>query len=1225
MNRLEIICAQFRAKLRALLLQAGLARLVVLALGLMLPAVALDWWFHLGTLWRLLVLIAYIFAIGAALFWTLLMPLTRKWSDVEILRFLDHAASSRGERGMLLDFFELQRAAGIQELASATGKTLAESALVSLEPLAQQMQIGSAFQRKNVVRPIALAAILVLALVLVTLFMRQYIFIGCERFFNPFSTRHWPSRTLIAVAEPAGGFQIPQMEAFTLHATVSGAIPPEIQIAYKSASTGYFIKEKIPVCNGGQVSYTLPEVREPLRLYLSGGDFMTDPIELAIVERPYLKSITAHYKYPDYAGLPDKSSAGGQLAGLEGTQVRLVFETSMPVSRAVFALDKSAPEEMGTPASSRQSFEHALMLREDGAYSVELYDAHGFRESRPERYEIRVTPDNPPEVELLAPGRDLVATRNFSVEVAFKARDDFGLKRVELFYQLNDGAPLPISDRVTGPITQSGRVSESRFTWDLRKMEELPDTATINYFVRVQDINPTGRGKAETAHRQIKLVKPSDFHLETLENGKGLLTEALIAWRNQLDAWKLGAQWQKSGTGKEDDAAWREMIEKQENAIRAARAMSSQLAIIAEAYENNHMQREFMAARLNEIAELLKRLNEKEHLEISTRLREARPQTDADSAPERLKSLRSTALSRCAADQKIAVLILERLLRKTYDWRDLQTTTITSSLLHERQDEIGTTTEKVSPNYIGKEFEDLSDPEQEQLLTLGKQQRAIFDTETQLETQLAMQIFKAEKQRRKSIHIPLKAAFEGLRANRVNDNLKEAAAKIENNQPSVIIKNQRAALRALEAVKTGLVFAGQKLDPDEPLNGNMEISEAAKFEEVEAAKEEKKDEKPSESAQAGAMSVQQLESVLPEGGDALSMALRLAIEKQDDVLARTRYLAEKNPAQEMPRFMHLKFGMLSERQAIAIKALERATQEAEKTSRAPLKQMLALVREEFAQSAALLAEKNVSPCTQQIQDDAISMLRDLLQFIAFEKAVGESAIEIRRRNGVDAFQRKFLLRGKNLDTIIMILADANHARLLQHDVARKLARFVKKPMQNEIETTNRKRAANAQKKVAALFDAIRANASELSKDVASRVRESSLDAMLAIILPSDAELAAGGKDKELLAIADDAAKMLGTCLQNLRDLLEERVQPKPEAVALKKLEEPKKISAEEYEKMNSREALIAGLKSDAALSPEIRETMINALSKVFPAKFKALLTAYYASFGAEQSEKEKKP
>ena len=273
----------------------------------------------------------------------------------------------------------------------------------------------------------------------------------------------------------------------------------------------------------------------------------------------------------------------------------------------------------------------------------------------------------------------------------------------------------------------------------------------------------------------------------------------------------------------------------------------------------------------------------------------------------------------------------------------------------------------------------------------------------------------------------------------------------------------------------------------------------------------------------------------------------------------------------------------------------------------------------------LLAARDVSPGTQQLQDDAMNTLRDLLQFIAFEKAVDESASEIKRRNGVDAFQRKFLLRDKDLDAVTAILLNASHAKLLQRDVARKLARFSNLTATNAIESANRTRAAVAQKKGSLLIESIRAQAGVLSADAATRVREASLDALLAIKLPTDAEITAGGKDKELAAAADDAAKALSTALQNLRDLLEERVQPKAETAAQIKKEEPAHITAEKYAKANSREALIERLKDVESLPPAIRDTMIRALSKEFPEKYKQLLTAYFASFGAEPKEKVKRP
>src|SRR5208337_2608850 len=115
-----------------------------------------------------------------------------------------------------------------------------------------------------------------------------------------------------------------------IRASVNGRVPPELVLAYRSQSTGYWIKERIAVRADGSAAYTFPEVREPFSFYLQGGDYTTDTRWVTIIERPYLKRIVAHYEYPDYAGVPNRDVESGQLFGLEGTQVRLEFESSMP-------------------------------------------------------------------------------------------------------------------------------------------------------------------------------------------------------------------------------------------------------------------------------------------------------------------------------------------------------------------------------------------------------------------------------------------------------------------------------------------------------------------------------------------------------------------------------------------------------------------------------------------------------------------------------------------------------------------------------------------------------------------------------------------------------------------------------------------------------------------------------------------------------------------------------
>ncbi len=213
---------------------------------------------------------------------------------------------------------------------------------------------------------------------------------------------------------------------------------------------------------------------------------------------------------------------------------------------------------------------------------------------------------------------------------------------------------------------------------------DLPKTGVVSCWVKVQDVNPTGRGTVETPKLQIKLVKPSEFHFETFEQAKRIEAEARVAWESQFAAWEFGRQWPEKGTGKEDDPVWQELREKQELAIRAATAMEGYLHELAEQYERNDMAREFMAGRLGVVAELLRRVTQKEHPAVESGLRQARPKTDADAAPERLRQLRSAALAAFADHQKLALLHLEALVKRLFDWRDLQTTLIRSTLLHER-------------------------------------------------------------------------------------------------------------------------------------------------------------------------------------------------------------------------------------------------------------------------------------------------------------------------------------------------------------------------------------------------------------------------------------------------------------------------------------------------------------------------------------------------------------
>jgi len=1217
MNALNHLCNSFRRRLRLGLLTAGLGRVLVIGVLLFIGFAALDWWLHLPPVGRFASLAVYALVLAATVWLTIIRPLREKWSDRDVLARLD--AIVPPEEAGLLDLYELVHSPEqIQEMQSGRGKELAESAITQLSERAQAASTGAAIHGKPARTWLLRGLVVAAVLAGVGIARPNYLKIGAERFFNPLAKTRWPHRTTIALEPPENGWAVPALKPFTFSADVTGEIPSRLLLAYRIRGAKEWTKEKLPVSAGTPIKYTFPELREPVEFTLEGGDFVTDLQEISVIPQPYVKSITAHYQYPSYAGLADRSIPNGQLAGLEGTKVRLVFDCSMDLERAVFIFtpeDAQASEQKNElDRLTASSFQKDFMLERSGRYRIELYEAHGIREARNEVYDVRVTPDDPPEFEWLAPGKDLAETRQASLDVGFRARDKLGLASIEFLYQIDEQAPQPLTDRITGPIPQTGPESLVRFHWDLRKLE-LPEAGNIRYFVRVQDNNPTGRGKIVSAPGQIRLIRPSDFHSETVEKAKQLEEEARIAWRNQLLAWKRGGQWLAKGTGEEADPTWAEMTDAQQKAFAAARQIQFHFQALTEKYERNHMGPDFMAGRLAVIAQLLTRLLDQEHGPLGQDLAGARPRSAADAAPERLKMLRATALEKGKDHQKLATLILEQLLRRLYDWRDLQTCIVKTKQLYEEQEDVLSRTQTLAPKTIGKEIEDLKDADQKEVVTLGKQQRGIFDNETGLENLMTYLMYKAERQGRKTILDPLQSAFGNLRNNRVNFHLKRSAELIENNQPAQIIDNQKSALRALQVAQAGLLLAGQKIDPESPITLAQTPVEEGQFDpdlispEAVAKKEPDKNDEPKMTDPLETMSEI---PVLPEGADPLSAAIRLALELQDNVLARVKYLDQNRGAGEMPRFIKLKQARLLERQTAALKGIDQALQEAEKKNDSPVRGVLVQVKDEMGQAEKLLTAGDSSPGGQQLQADMMERLKGQIQHLALQRVVEDLTAENKRQNGVDGFGRKYLLRDKDLDQVVALLLELDRLRLSEADVIRKLDRFQKHPAKAEpltaIEKANRERTTALQSEVG---KRLAMPLPEFSKVVAARLHETPIPACLMLPLAGLADpIKSGRADVATLATLRAATQTLASGVQALRDLLDERVREEPK-VAMK---ETPKLTPELLEKLQSRESLLLMLKDESSLTPEVRERMIRALEKEFPPKYRELLQAYYGSF-----------
>ncbi len=248
---LDDLCQSFRRQLRSALIQAGLCRVALVGLVLLPPILLLDWLTHFSMAWRFVALGGYLAALSATAWWTLISPMKRRWSNEEIFARLDEVLP--GTDGTLLELHELIRGKGIEEASHPLGQTLVSEAVRQLSPLTGQAARVDAIHRPGVARWRNAAGIAIIIFAAAAVPLATYLSIGCKRLFNPLSSVRWPHRTTIALHTPLGGFAVPQLESLDIRADVSGVVPPDLVLAFRGSSGGYWIKEKIPIRPDGSI------------------------------------------------------------------------------------------------------------------------------------------------------------------------------------------------------------------------------------------------------------------------------------------------------------------------------------------------------------------------------------------------------------------------------------------------------------------------------------------------------------------------------------------------------------------------------------------------------------------------------------------------------------------------------------------------------------------------------------------------------------------------------------------------------------------------------------------------------------------------------------------------------------------------------------------------------------------------------------------------------------
>ncbi len=267
-----------------------------------------------------------------------------------------------------------------------------------------------------------------------------------------------------------------------------------------------------------EVSYhTFSAIEESLHYQVRVGGVESARFELRVHRPPAVESIHARYTYPAYLGIePASVPYSGELDGVEGTRVTLRVEANKPVESV--RLLREAGEELALSPAGENHWETTFELTVSDTYHLALRDVEGNENPDPERYTIRVTPDNPPELRVNYPRGDAKVLALEEVPFAFEVEDDYGIDGYGIEYTLAGKEPVRLALNTPGQTLQEA-VGEH-----LLALEELglAEGDLITWSVWATDKKP-GRADYETSGDPYFLaVRPYTLrYREQLSQGGG--------------------------------------------------------------------------------------------------------------------------------------------------------------------------------------------------------------------------------------------------------------------------------------------------------------------------------------------------------------------------------------------------------------------------------------------------------------------------------------------------------------------------------------------------------------------------------------------------------------------------------------------------------------------------------------------------------------------------------
>ena len=237
--------------------------------------------------------------------------------------------------------------------------------------------------------------------------------------------------------------------------------------------------------------YEIFNINEDMEYYATANEAESEHYTVKVFDMPKATAIEIAYTYPEYTQLkPIIQQGEGDIRAVVGSQAEVRITTNKAIQSATLTVDAQDP----TPLliSDGRTLTTTLDVLNDGKYTVKLLCVDGFNNQTPIEYTITAIPDEPPEIVIKEPGRDIKATKLEEVKILAEATDDYGVENMTLMYSIGSGEARELKAETVEVI--ENKIISGAYVFYLEELDVEPGEL-ISYYAQATDNNMrTGPG-----------------------------------------------------------------------------------------------------------------------------------------------------------------------------------------------------------------------------------------------------------------------------------------------------------------------------------------------------------------------------------------------------------------------------------------------------------------------------------------------------------------------------------------------------------------------------------------------------------------------------------------------------------------------------------------------------------------------------------------------------------